>query len=257
VSNLLWLERTMMYTGRLEQGFQAVQQALALARETEHPPTLTWAMVATVNWLFLLERWQEAKELAQEATELSERYQIKPRIGQSRLIQGRALVASGRVAEGAALMRSGVDLWLEASSVLTATLMVTGPASAMAAVGDVQEVQHYLDIGERLMRTTEERLGLAENLRLRSWVLSQSGDNAGARAVLGEALAVSRRQGTRLFELRSALDLVKLNQGTEYDTASVVELKRAVEGFSEGFDFPVLVGARRVLEARGVTLPGV
>jgi hypothetical protein len=149
-----------------------------------------------------------------------------------------------------------VDLWLQASSILTATLLVTAPASAMASVGDVQAVQDYLDIGERLMRTSEERLGQAEILRLHGWVRRQQGNVAGARAALTEALAVSRQQGARLFELRTALDLVRLDQGTEHESAAVEQLRQAIGGFSEGFDFPVLVDTRQILEQKGVTFSG-
>lgn len=255
VAVLLWLERTLMYSGLFEQGMRSNEKALSLARSTGHPPSLTWALLGMVSWLNLAGRHTEADALVREGTEIAERFHIKPRIAGFRVIQGRNLVAAGKQREGAALMRSGVDLWLENSSVMTATLMITTPASAMASVGDVEAVQEYLDIGDRLMRETEERIGQAELLRLRSWVCRKQGDPAGAKTALENALAVARHQGAHYFALRAALDFVKLTDGTEHEAAAVAELQSVYSGFTEGFDFPVLKNARKILEARGARLP--
>jgi hypothetical protein len=35
----------------------------------------------------------------------------------------------------------------------------------------------------------------------------------------------------------------------------LAELHRVYSGFTEGFDFPVLIGARKTLQAKGVDLP--
>jgi len=255
VAVLLWLERTLMYSGLLEQGMRLNERALAIARSTGHPPSLTWALLGMISWLNLAGRHTEADALVQQGADIAERFQIKPRIAGFRLIQGRNLIALGKPREGAALMRSGVDLWLESSSVMTATLMITTPASAMASVGDVQAVQEYLDIGDRLMRETEERIGQAELLRLRAWVCRKQGDAVAARSALESALSVARQQGARYFELRAALDLIKLTDGKAHEAAAVAELHRVYSGFTEGFDFPVLKNARKILEAGGARLP--
>jgi class 3 adenylate cyclase/tetratricopeptide (TPR) repeat protein len=252
VSNLLWLAGSLMSTGHLDQGFVCVQEAVQVARATEHPPTVTWALQSYVNWLLLLERQQEGREMAQEAAELSERHQIKPRIAFFRMIQGRALVASGQVKEGALMMRSGFELWLKSSATLAATVLVTSVARAMASVGDLQSVMDYLDIGERLMRDGQERLGHAEILRLRGWARREAGDTAGAKTALSEALAVARQQGARFYELFAAMDLVKLQERTEHEASAVAELRRTYESFTEGFQFPVLISARRLLAAHGI-----
>jgi tetratricopeptide (TPR) repeat protein len=255
VAVLLWLDRTLLYRGLLAQGRQMNEEALAISRRSGHPPSVTWALLGMINWLNLQSRYQEAEDLAREGMELSQRFHIKPRIAGFRIIQGRGMVAAGKVREGAALMRSGVDLWLEHSSVMTATLMITTPASAMAAVGDVRAVQEYLEMGEQLMRDTEERIGQAELLRLRAWVCRHTGDLIGAQKALEDALTVAERQGARYFALRAAIDLVKQSDGDQHEAAALADLKRVYTGFTEGFGFPVLVGARRLLESRGVLIP--
>lgn len=144
-----------MFLGLLDQGLACADQSLVLARRHPHPPTLTWVLLNLVSWYHLAGRRHEAAELAREASELAQRHQIRSRIGVARVMQGRARVLGGHVAEGAALMRSGIDLWLETCGVLTATLLVTGPAWAMASIGDtlcegfgfapLQEARRILD----------------------------------------------------------------------------------------------------------------
>jgi class 3 adenylate cyclase/tetratricopeptide (TPR) repeat protein len=253
VACLIWLERALMFSGRLEEGFTRAQEALEISRRMQHPPTLSWVLLNMVNWLHLAGRPREAAEAAKEAIGLSERYQIKARIAAVRMIQGRTLVMSGRKSEGAALMRSGIDQWLATCSVLTATLLVTGPAWAMASVGDLQGVQEYLDIGERLLRTTEERTGEAELLRVRAWTLKAQGDRDAARTTLHAALAVADRQHALFFALRVALDLVELDSEGEHRPAALATLRRVYASFDQGFGFTILQEAKRVLGENSLT----
>lgn len=253
VACLIWLERALMFCGRLEEGFARAQEALEISRRLQHPPTLNWVLLNMVSWLHLAGRPLEAAEAAREAIGLSERYQIKARIGAVRMIQGRSLVMSGRKTEGEALMRGGIEQWLATCSVLTATLLVTGPAWAMASVGDMQGVQEYLDIGERLLRDTEERTGEAELLRVRAWTQKAQGDRNAARATLHAALAVADRQHALFFALRAALDLVKLDSDGEHRPAALTTLRRVYASFDQGFGFTILQEAKRVLEENSLT----
>ena len=249
VSTLSWLERALMFLGLLEQGLACAEQSLVLARQSQHPPTLTWVLLNLVSWYHLAGRRQEAAARAREARELAQRHQIRSRIGVARVMQGRALVLGGRVAEGAAMMRSGIDLWLETCSVLTATLLVTGPAWAMASVGDAQAVREYLGIGERLMQETQERAGEVELMRLRAWLHRHDGDAEAARSTLQDALGVAERQESSFFALRVSLDLVALARGDRHEASARDGLRRVFDSFSEGFAFAPLQEARRVLDA--------
>ena len=76
------------------------------------------------------------------------------------------------------------------------------------------------------------------------------------RIELSEALAVARQQGALYYELLAAMDLVKLQERTEHEAAAVAELRRTYDGFTEGFQFPVLISARRLLAAHGIFTAG-
>ena len=153
------------------------------------------------------------------------------------------------------MMRQGIDLWLASWSVLSSTWKVTEPAWAMATVGNRAGVLEYVEIGERLVRETEERLGVPELLRLRAWLARDAHDVEAAAALLHQSIEVARKQGARYFELLAALDLVDLSTGTSEAANALSELQRVYSGFTEGFDFPVLKNARKILEARGARLP--
>jgi predicted ATPase len=83
---------------------------------------------------------------------------------------------------------------------------------------------------------TYERYSEVELHRLRGDLLNATGDRSAAEPKYHQALAVAKRQDTRLFELRASMSLARLwrDQGK---TVEARELLAPVYGwFTEGFD---------------------
>jgi hypothetical protein len=86
------------------------------------------------------------------------------------------------------------------------------------------------------------RLSQAPILRLPDWgdLLNAASDRAAAEQSYYEAIAIARRQSTKLFELRAATNLARLwrDQGKRNEAC---ELLAPIYGwFTEGFETPVL-----------------
>jgi predicted ATPase len=98
------------------------------------------------------------------------------------------------------------------------------------------------------METTQERWAEAETHRLRGSLMQSLDDNAASEDCYQQALDVARRQSSKLWELRVAIDLARLwrDQGK---TAEARDLLAPVYGwFSEGFDTRDLKEAKALLE---------
>jgi predicted ATPase len=107
-----------------------------------------------------------------------------------------------------------------------------------------REVAEALAIGER----TGAGMYSADLLRLDAELLAASSASNGAEARFGEALETARRQGAKAWELRAALGLASYlsRRGQERRARELVAA--VYGGFTEGFDSPDLVEAKRLLE---------
>ena len=166
------------------------------------------------------------------------------------MVGGWALTDEGPAEEGIARMRrgladytaTGAELWVPDFLALLA--QAHGRAGRPAA--GLELLAEALDRVER----NGGRWLEAELHRLRGELLLAlpEPDPAAAEACFRRAVAVAREQGARMWELRAATSLARLwrDQG---EAAEARDLLAPVYGwFTEGFDTPDLVTARRLLE---------
>ena len=94
----------------------------------------------------------------------------------------------------------------------------------------------------------QERLHLAEILRLMGWVLSLKGDLEGAERNYRAALAWAREQQAKSWELRTSTSLARLwqSQGKRKEAHDL--LAPIYNWFTEGFDTNGLKEAKSLLE---------
>jgi predicted ATPase len=107
------------------------------------------------------------------------------------------------------------------------------------------------DRGEQLIETTHDAFHEAELHRVRGDLLNANGDVAAAERSYQEAVAVAKRQGAKMFELRASTSVARLwrDQGKQKEAR---ELLAPVYGwFTEGFDTPDLKEAKALLDELG------
>jgi len=118
----------------------------------------------------------------------------------------------------------------------------------------VEGAEHALrDVEEALAiaASTEEDHFLAELVRRRAALLFSLARPDDAEAELHHALAIARRQGARLYELRAACDLARL-WADRGERAKASDLLAPIQaGFTDGFDTLDLVDAGTLLETLG------
>ena len=169
-----------------------------------------------------------ARALAAELTELAERHALDHwrRTGSIQQVVVGALAAldaddlnpTARSARTATITRF-VDAWRTAEEYMYLTFFDSVLGRLLIAASQPQVARERLDTGLQLAQDTGTRFYDAELLRLRTH--THPGDR---RADITGALALARRQGATLFELRAALDDFELRgepaRGTLVDVAS-------------------------------------
>ena len=123
-------------------------------------------------------------------------------------------------------------------------------AEAVALQGDLDAALHLIDeCLEQIERPGwQERVWLAEVLRLKGWMLMRQGRDDGAETQLRASIDCARRQQAKSWELRSSTTLAALlARRGQRDAAR--ELLAPIYGwFTEGFDTKDLIEAKALLK---------
>jgi predicted ATPase len=235
--------------GYPEQALKRSQDALALARELDHPFTL--ADVLCFAGCLFNEMRRDAQALkgnSEELVRLANEKGIPTWLGQGTCFRGGALAMLGQVQEGIAQMREGMAAMQSEGVRCYLPGVLRSLAEAQAKAGHPEEALTTLAEALALVEETDERYFEAELYRLKGELLLAQGDDAGAEASLQKAVEVARRQQARSWELRATTSLCRLwgRQGKREEAHHL--LVEIYGWFSEGFDTPDLEEARAVLE---------
>jgi predicted ATPase/class 3 adenylate cyclase len=226
------------------------QEALSLAHEVEHPPSLAVAM----NWSIMLSRDLRqvplVLEQAASALALATDHQFAFWLAQGMVYHGWALGMQGQGEEGIAQMRQGMAVvgatWAEAER-------TRYPVMLAEVYGRAGQTAKGLDILAEALEQIEDnayRLDESERYRLKGeLLLQQSGDHQdNAETAFHQALAVARRQEAKALELRAALSLSRLWQQQGKQSKAQALLAPIYGWFTEGFDTADLQEAKALLE---------
>jgi predicted ATPase len=132
---------------------------------------------------------------------------------------------------------------------------LTWLAEAYAMLGQPVEGLNCLAEAAQIIETTDERCDEAELHRLRGDLLNAIGDSSAAEHSYQHALAITKRQNAKLFELRAATSLARLWRDQRKCTAACNLLSPIYNWFTEGFDTPVLQDAKALLDQVSGGLP--
>jgi len=226
--------------GRLSQAGTAVDQAMAIARELNHPFNLAYACCYASLFEDTMGRWQPAIQLARQAIEITHAYEFPFWEGVAQIFAGHALARSGDP-EGLSLMHAGIALWRSTGGRLATTMHLDMLADACLAANDVDGAQAALAEACAHAERSGEKLFLAETWRLQAECQRRSqAAPAASKETLQRAIAMARQQGTKLWELRSTLALYHLDR-SELVRRDLATICRAFDGEPET---PDLIEAR-------------
>jgi len=182
-----------------------------------------------------------------------------PRLAYGTLQQACVLVAEGRVAEGIAQMRKGLDAERPSVSVPLVSYIYAALADAYKKVGQVEDGLKILAMELDAAKSSGGHLWEAELYRGKGeLLLAQEGKDQEAKdkdenvseaeACFHKGLEVSRSQNAKSLELRAAMSLGRLwqKQGKKGEAHKL--LAEIYGWFTEGFDKADLKEAKELLD---------
>jgi predicted ATPase len=234
--------------GYPEQALQRSEEALALARELDHPFSLADGLAFGGCMYNKMRRDPHAlKDHAEELMRLSKENALLSWLATGTYYRGEAAVMLGQFQEGIAQIREGMMVEQTIGVRLYWPGILGTLAEAQAEAGQPEEGLATLDEALALVEQTGERHWEAELHRLRAELLLTQGEDAAAEASFQEALQVARDQSAKSWELRATTSLARLwqEQGRIHEARQM--LAEIYGWFTEGFDTPDLKEAEALL----------
>ena len=244
------LARVLWTLGYADRAQQRCQEALTLARQGDHIPTLAFAE-HNVALVCQFRRDVAATQAHADALlAVAAVHRLAFRAAQGRLLQGWTLAMQGESATGVAYLRQALvspDAGPESLRPYWLALL----AEVYGRSGQPQAGLQVLAEAVTLMATTEVRWWEAEVSRLQGELLRQlpSPEVPQAEAAFLRALDVARCQQAKALELRAACSLSRLWRQHGQRQAARDLLAPLYAWFTEGLDTPDLQEARTLLAA--------
>jgi predicted ATPase len=165
-------------------------------------------------------------------------------------MKGIAWLRAGRLAEGIPQLRDAIETWHAQGGELWVPYWQAALAEGLALSGDLAGGLQLIE--DNLSQITRpgwgERWYLAENLRLKGWMLALQGELTGAEENYLASLEVARQQQAKSWELRTATSLAHLWQQQGKQKEAHRMLDEVYNWFTEGFDTKDLQEAKVLLE---------
>ena len=241
------LARTLAILGYIDQARSRLEEALSEARQLRRGDTLADVLLlasAVDPWTGLPEMQRHAEELLALSTE----HGLPLFLAWATVLRGASLTALGRGQEGLSLITRGIAGIRATGSVaaMPAGLMLL--AQAYASLGQLVDGLNCLDEAAQIIETTDERVDEVWLHLLRGDLLNATGDPSAAERSYHQALAVAKRQSAKSFELWASINLALLWRKQDRRGEARDLLAPIYGWFTEGFDAPILKGAKALLD---------
>jgi class 3 adenylate cyclase/tetratricopeptide (TPR) repeat protein len=246
-TGLCYLALTLAVLGFPDSGLRAAQSGLAHSRSLGGAHTVNYSLCYLAATHHFRRDSREALRCATESLEMAREQGFATWIGVSQMIRGDSLVRSGDLEGGLAEIAAGMNAYRGIEAVTYQPFGLALLAEALLAGGRPDEALDALAQGLAMSEQTGERFYLAELTRLKGEAFAEKGSPSEAEHWLREAIRLSRHQGARLFELRSAVSLCRLLDRPRRETTLRDVLNPVFGWFEEGADASDVQDARALL----------
>jgi predicted ATPase len=239
--------------GYPEAALAYVEQALKDAREIGHAASLMYALAMTSFVQLLLGNYAVVNAQADELVTVAEEKSAPFWKAWGQLFHGHVWALTGKASDAVHQITSGIAAYRSTGATLGLTAWLVYLVKAHADLRQFDDAWRCIDEAVLMIERTKERWWEAEVNRIAGEValMLPKRDTEKAEAYFDHALAVSRRQQAKSWELRAAMSLARLwrDQGKVQQAR---ELLAPVYGwFTEGFDTRDLKEAKALLEELG------
>jgi class 3 adenylate cyclase/predicted ATPase len=250
VSALSYRSLALWMLGHPEAALADAEHALEDAREIGHAATLMWALYhasLTHTWCG---NYVAVEALLEKLTALvDEKGSLFWKAG-GMANQGCVLALTGKASDAVQTSTAGTTAFRSTGATVYVPLFLSYLARAYAELGKFDDAWRCIGEAMTAIETTKEKWCEADIHRIAGEIalMSPQPDAATAEAYFGRALAVTRAQQAKSWELRAAMSMARLwhDQGKRKEAR---DLLAPVYGwFTEGFDTLDLKEAKALLD---------
>ena len=243
------LARTLWLQGYPAQAAAGARETVKGAAATDHPVTLSIALIWAVSVFLWVGDLESAEEYADWLLARAESQSLEPYLAVGRGFKADLAIRRGDAKGGVEILQASLEGLRAARYALLATPFNISLAHGLALIGRSDDAIRLIDETIGQVEANGDLCYMPELLRVKGGLLlalpqPREGD---AEACFHQSLDWSRRQGARGWELRAAVDLAALlaDQGRVERAGALL---RPVFGqFAEGFETADLVAAHRLL----------
>ena len=221
-----------------------------MARRVGYPYALAIALSLAASFNRLRGMDQAALDFAAEASAIGKEQRFPLFVVSADLQRGIIASSRGETAEGLALVRRACANFAEIGHGGGRTGQLCALACCCERAGEVDEALDLLNAALERANATQERYFEAELYRYRAeWLVAHHrATKAEAESCYERALAVSRIQKAKFWELQATIGLARLwrDQGKRTEARDL--LAPIYRWFTEGFDTPALQEAKALLD---------
>ncbi len=247
------LARTLWLQGYPVQAAERAVQTIKGAEQHDHPASL----VSVLAWGASIFLWtgdlRSAEEHINSCISRAKSYSLEPLVAVGQARKAELAIFRGDAKNGVERLRVALEKIHAVRYELITTEFDISLAQGLGAMGRLAEAIKVINETIQRVETNGDAAYIPELLRVKGrLLLSRSQSNAvEAEASFMQSLELSRRQGARAWELRTAIDLAALFVSQERFERGRALLQPVFEQFVEGFDTADLKAAERLLATLG------
>ncbi len=240
---------TLSLLGFLDRARDLAGEGVALAEKLSHPFSLALALSFSASVFLFRRESRLVKERADALSVLCANEGFPHFMAMAKLLRGWALTIQRQTEQGIEEMQTGLDS-VRNAGVQRLSFQLIILADAYRKSGEIDKALQVLSEALDVIERTGEHRWESEAHRLQGELMAGArlNDTVAAESCFNRAIAVSRRQEAKLFELRAVNSLCSFwrDQGKHEQARTL--LVPVYDWFSEGFDTADLKEAKTLLD---------
>jgi predicted ATPase/DNA-binding winged helix-turn-helix (wHTH) protein len=247
------LARNLWLQGHPDEAIEWARKAVEEARALDHSLTLAIASIWAISVFLWTGELQGAVAYIDLLISSAESHSLAPYLLVARGFKSEVAIRQGDAKRGVEGLRDSLRRLHATPYELLTTELNLSLAWGLSAIGQLGEAISLIDESVAQVETNGNRLYIPELLRVKGAILllQPEPNRNSAEACFQQALELSRHQGARAWELRTAIDLAKLWAGRGETDGARALLRPVFEHFVEGRDTADLKAAERLLATLG------
>src|SRR5258708_6781042 len=245
---LVMLARSLWLQGYASRAVSIATQALHRANALNHPVSLCVCWISTVTVFLCTGDWSAAGRIIDQLIACAEKYSLRPYHAIGLGLKGELSLRQGDAQAGQNLLTACLDA-LEAGQHQSLTaVFISDLAIALATAGQVEEADAAIDRAMAWGGQTRSHFHLPEMMRIKGEILASRLQSCQAETWFSRSIDLGPEQSALAWELRAATSFAHLRarRGRCGDARRL--LRPVYDRFTEGFDTPDLMAAKRLLD---------